>query len=325
MLEHFYSRKDILEKAIYRAIQQKKEPKEVYGLISEFIDLGGKRFRPLLLLSTCSLVGGKIKDAINAAVAIELFHNFTLIHDDIEDNSILRRGKECLHIKYGLPLAINAGDGLFMLVWKEATKIKKHNLAAQQILLKSFTSVLEGQAIELSWYRTNNWNLDQKDYFNMAGGKTASLISGASELGALLGDATAKQRKLLAEFGYNLGLAFQIQDDILNLVGTEEEYKKEVGGDIKEGKRTLIILHCLKNLQEDEKTKLKEILTKKENTEQEIKWVIEKVKQTKSIDYAKNISKQMVDRCLKILDKFEDNQDKQDLRELALFTINRRT
>ena len=325
MLEHFYSRKEILEKEIYRAIHQKKEPREVYGLISEFIELGGKRFRPLLLLSTCSLVGGKIKDAMNAAVAIELFHNFTLIHDDIEDNSIMRRGQKCLHIKYNVPLAINAGDGLFMLVWNEATKIKKHNFAAQQILLKSFSSVLEGQAIELSWYMTNNWNLNERDYFKMAGGKTASLISGAAELGALLGDATLKQRKLLAEFGYNLGLAFQIQDDILNLVGREEKYKKEVGGDIKEGKRTLIILHCLKNLSENEKTKLKEILAKNGNTEHEVKWVIEKVQQTGSIEYAKNVSKKMIKRCLKILDNFEDNQDKQDLKELALFTINRET
>ncbi|MEM3362380.1 MAG: polyprenyl synthetase family protein [Candidatus Anstonellaceae archaeon] len=325
MLEHFYSRKELIEKSLRNYFKKKTKPKEVYSLIKEFVLNEGKRLRPLLVLSSCSMVGGKISDSIDAALAVELFHNFTLIHDDIEDNSIMRRGKPCLHIKYGLPLSLNAGDGLFMLVWEAALNIKKYNLEAQKILLEAFTAVLEGQAIELSWYKYNRWDLDTNDYLKMVGGKTASLLAGCCKVGGLLGGATKKQQQALYNYGYYLGIGFQIQDDVLNLVGDEKKYKKEIGGDIKEGKRTLMVLHCLQTLPKSESQKLKAILSSTSNTAQEVKWAIDKIKESGSIDYAKNYAEKLIKKSLSYLDDFEDNLDKKDLVELANFVLSRET
>ena len=169
---------------------KKKEPGEVYGLLSKFILVEGKRLRPALCISSCKAAGGSAADAICAATAIEMFHNFTLIHDDIEDASIMRRGGPCLHIRHGLPLALNAGDGLFMLVWREALRIKgKKSVEAQQRLLASFTQVLEGQAVELGWHRSGRFDIDEREYYQMAGGKTGALIAVSCEVGALLGGA----------------------------------------------------------------------------------------------------------------------------------------
>ncbi|MFN3910391.1 MAG: polyprenyl synthetase family protein, partial [Candidatus Anstonellaceae archaeon] len=218
---------------------------------------------------------------------------------------------------------LNAGDGLFMLVWKAALNIKKYNLEAQQILLDSFTSVLEGQAIELSWYKQNKWDLSLSDYFKMAGGKTASLIAGCSKVGALLGGASKKEQEALFNYGYSLGLAFQIQDDILNLIGDEKTYKKEIGGDISEGKRTLMVLHCLNNLPQADSSKLKIILSSQNTSKEDIGWVINKIKETNSIEFAKKYSFKLIKKAENYLRNFEDNQDKKDLIDLAKFVVNR--
>jgi geranylgeranyl diphosphate synthase type I len=323
MLEHFYSRKELFEKNLKKFILKKKKPVQVYGLINEFISRGGKRLRPLLVLSSACAVGGKESDAMDAAIAVELFHNFTLIHDDIEDNSQLRRGLPCLHIKYGIPLSLNAGDGLFMLVWQAALNIKKQNLLAQKILLNSFSSVLEGQAIELSWYEQNIFDLSISDYLKMIGGKTASLLEGCARVGALLGGGTKKEQNALASYAYNLGLAFQIQDDILNLIGDQEKYKKEIGGDIVEGKRTLIVIDCLKKLDQTEKQKLLNILSKKSNTPDEISWAIEKFKQTNSISFAKNYAQNLVKKAVLSLKPIKNSKDKSDLIDLATYVLSR--
>ncbi|MEM4348597.1 MAG: polyprenyl synthetase family protein, partial [Candidatus Anstonellaceae archaeon] len=193
---------------------EKKKPFEVYGLLSEFLLRRGKMLRPALCLAACKATGGRInRDAIHAAAAIEMFHNFTLIHDDIEDGSLLRRGVPCMHIKYGVPLALNAGDGLFMLVWQEMMKIRKNKELAQTRLLDAFTGVLEGQAIELGWYWKNEWDVGEEDYFEVIKGKTGCLIAGACEVGGIVGGATKAQQKALYEFGMGIGVGFQIMDD----------------------------------------------------------------------------------------------------------------
>ena len=162
-VEKFFVQKSgLVEKKIGEIVPKGSEPAEVYGLIWDLVDRGGKRLRPALSLLSCEAVGGWEEDALGAAAAIEMFHNFTLIHDDIEDCSLLRRGKPCLHVQYGVPLALNAGDGLFMMVWKAAMGVGwnfEENKIAQKMLLEAFTKVLEGQAIELGWYYKNNWDV----------------------------------------------------------------------------------------------------------------------------------------------------------------------
>jgi geranylgeranyl diphosphate synthase type I len=310
-----------VKKRLAQIFSSKKEPFEVYGLLKEFMQLQGKFIRPALCIASCKAVGGSPKKALHAACAIELFHNFTLIHDDIEDNSLLRRGVPCLHVKYGLPLAINAGDGLFMTVWKEALKIESK--FAQERLLEAFTKVLEGQAIELGWYRDNNWDVDEKDYFKMVEGKTAALIGCACELGAYLGNADKKTIKKLSDFGIGIGVGFQIIDDVLNIIGDEKKYGKEIGGDIAEGKRTLMTIRALKNLDEKKSEQLKEILKKKEKTNEEIKKAIELLKESGAVESAKKTADEKINSALKNLEVLNESKEKEILIKLANYIAKR--
>jgi geranylgeranyl diphosphate synthase, type I len=323
-LSSFYEDIPIIEKKMEEIIPRDSHPKEVYGLIWEFLDLGGKRFRPMLCLQSSLAVGGKKEDSLYAATAIELFHNFTLVHDDIEDDSKMRRGKDCLHIKYGIPLAINSGDGLFMMVWRCALKIQSPRLLeAQSILLDAFSKVLEGQGMELCWHKDNSWDITEEDYFKMIGGKTAALIRASSHVGALLGGGTDEQCNALAEYGEKIGLAFQIQDDLLNLIGDEHKYKKEIGGDIAEGKRTLMVIHCLDKLNPTDKQRMKEILGTPGAKRDEIQWCIEKLKSTGSLDYALEYADSLVSQALNLLQKIPDSQTKNLFVSVAKYMVKR--
>ncbi|MEM4633574.1 MAG: polyprenyl synthetase family protein, partial [Candidatus Anstonellaceae archaeon] len=264
---------------------KRRHPFEVYGLLSEFMNVEGKLLRPALCLASCEAVGGRKEDAVSAAVAIEMFHNFTLIHDDIEDNSLLRRGKPCLHIKYGLPLALNAGDGLFMMVWKETLAIPgERREEAQRRLLGAFTKVLEGQAIELGWYLKKKWDVKEKDYRVVVEGKTGALISCACEVGGLLGGAEENVCKALGDFGLGIGVGFQIMDDVLNLIGDEKKYGKEIGGDILEGKRTLITIRALNSLGGEKKTRLERLLKKENKGQKDVEAVISLLEESGAIE-----------------------------------------
>ena len=323
-LERFYSRVSLVEAEMARIVPRDASPAEVYGLIWQFLDLGGKRFRPLLALSAARAVGGREQDALAAAAAIELFHNFTLIHDDIEDNSQMRRGKPCLHISHGTPLALNAGDGLFMMVWRAALGVRSSKSeAVQSLLLSSFTAVLEGQARELGWHARNAWDLSEADYLDMAGGKTAALVSAACGVGATVGGGKPAQAKALAAYGRGIGIAFQIQDDVLNLVGDEAKYKKEIGGDIHEGKRTLIVLHALSRLPKPDAERMRKILGSRAADSGQIEWCISKLKSTGSIDYASDYSRRLVAESLASLAKLPKSEARDELEAVAKFIVER--
>ncbi|MBI4399433.1 polyprenyl synthetase family protein [Candidatus Micrarchaeota archaeon] len=317
------SNSPIIDKEIEKIVPKTSKPFEVYGLIWEFLKRGGKRFRPILCLTSCEAVGGDTKKAMPAAVAIELFHAFTLLHDDLEDDSELRRGKPCLHIIYGVPLAINAGDGMFMLVFRALTKLHyppEKILDVQKVLIKNFTRVLEGQAVELGWRENKIWEISERDYLKMVEGKTGALISAACEVGGILGNGSKKQIAALKDFGMQIGIAFQIQDDILNLVGTEKKYKKEIGGDITEGKRTLMTIHALRN---GNKEKLLKLIGSGAKDKKTIKSAISILKSTSSIDYAKNYAKKIVQNARRKLKIIPNNESRKILLDLADFLINR--
>lgn len=323
-LKRFYSRVASVEEQMARTIPRDAAPAEVYGLIWEFLDLGGKRFRPLLAISAARACGGNDEDVLPAAAAIELFHNFTLIHDDIEDDSQLRRGKRCLHIAHGVPLALNAGDGLFMMVWRAALAIRSPKSSAiQTTLLRSFTAVLEGQAKELGWHRGHAWDLSVDDYLDMVGGKTAALVEASCEVGALCADAKPAQVKALAAYGRSIGIAFQIQDDVLNLTGTEEKYKKEIGGDIHEGKRTLMVMHALSHLSPADSARLRSILDSQTAQEADIEWSIAKMRAAGSIDYASSYANDLVSDSLKQLAKLPKTEAREELEAVARHIIER--
>lgn len=311
-------------KRISSLFGRKREPEAVYGLLSEFLLVEGKRLRPALCLLSCEAVGGKKADAAPAATAIEMFHNFTLIHDDIEDCSQMRRGRPCMHVKYGVPLAINAGDGLFMMVWQEALGITgPRREDAQRRLLSAFTAVLEGQARELGWYWKDRWDVEEEDYLQMVRGKTGALIAVSCEVGALLGGADEKRCAALSRFGMGIGIGFQIIDDVLNVVGDEKKYRKEIGGDVREGKRTLITMWALKRLKGKKRARLAALLKKEGKSEGEVGEVVGLLVESGAAKQAMDFAQTQVDSALQELEALPESSARRELRRLAGYVTKR--
>ena len=300
-----------------------KEPKEVYGLLSGFLSVDGKLLRPALCLASCEAVGGRKEDALPAAAAIEMFHNFTLIHDDIEDCSKMRRGRPCLHVKHGVPLAINAGDGLFMMVWRETLRIGgARREDAQRKLLSEFTKVLEGQAVELGWYRSNKWLVDEWEYFQVVGGKTGALIAASCEVGGFMGGGNEMECRALYDFGMGIGIGFQIVDDVLNITGEEKKYGKEIGGDVREGKRTLLTIRALRALKGNKRQRLAALL-KNANTKKKVKEAIALIKESGVVDGVMLTAQQRINTALSRLRQLPDTPARSDLEELAVYIVKR--
>lgn len=301
-----------------------KAPNEVYGLLSEFLLVEGKQLRPALCIAACSAVGGKAGAALHAATAIEMFHNFTLIHDDIEDGSCMRRGRPCMHMKYGLPLALNAGDGLFMMVWREALNIGgARGVEAQKRLLSAFTQVLEGQAIELGWHQRREWGVGEDDYYRMVEGKTGALIAVSCEVGAFLGGADEKSCKALWRFGMGIGKGFQIIDDALNLVGDEKKYRKEIGGDIREGKRTLMTIWALASLPKGDAAELEGILQKEGKSDVDVSRAIALVRKSGAVERATKTADGIVKAAMDELSALPKNRGRGDLELIAGYIVAR--
>jgi geranylgeranyl diphosphate synthase type I len=300
-----------------------RRPAEVYGVLEEFIARGGKRVRPVLTLLFTKAYGGSYREALRPAALIEIFHNFTLIHDDIEDNSLLRRGKPTLHIMYGVPIALNSGDALYTFVWNEILKIK--NEEVKFLMGDAFRRVVEGQGKELYWERQKIFDVGERGYIEMVGGKTAALIGAACEVGATVAKKGKKEREAARFFGESIGLAFQIQDDILNLTGTVEEYKKKIGDDITEGKRTLMVIKTLEMAEPRDKKRLIEILSSHTEDEVEISEAIGIIKKYGGIEYARKKAEELVARGISKVEKaLPEGKEKRRIIEIAKYFMTRR-
>jgi geranylgeranyl diphosphate synthase type II len=219
----------------------KRKPSELYDPITYTFNLGGKRIRPLLVLLGCDLFHGDIEKAVPAAIAIELFHNFTLLHDDIMDRAPLRRGKETVYKKWNTNVAILSGDTMFALACSYLAQADPDVLP---LALSEFTNtarlVCEGQQYDMNFETLNAVSIS--DYIEMIRLKTAVLIGCSLKLGAILAKAPAAETDRIYSFGENIGLAFQLQDDLLDVFGEEQKFGKEIGGDILSGKKTFLLL-----------------------------------------------------------------------------------
>lgn len=264
----------------------------LYGPLRTFSDNGGKRHRPLICFAACMAVGGTPDRAVSAAAAIEHFHTAALIHDDIADEAELRRGEPCLHLTEGLGLAINMGDLALSMVngpvvndplLDDATKVR----VIRELIAMTCRTV-EGQALDLGWARDGRYDITPEDYLTMAIHKTAH-YSGAVPLavGAIVGGAADEQVEALRSYGLDTGLAFQIQDDLLNLVGTDEAKKKDFRSDITEGKRTLVVVHALQNASPAARERLIEILSAKERDPEVLAEAVAIMEEAGSIEYAR--------------------------------------
>jgi geranylgeranyl diphosphate synthase type II len=223
----------------------------LFDLILDYPLRGGKALRPALGIATCLGLGGRLEAVLPTAATLELYHNAFLIHDDIEDESWLRRGRPALHIDHGIPIAVNVGDAMMSLSLQPLLdNVERVGLGPALRILKAVARMtrqtVHGQAIELEWVRSNTWRLGDADYLAMVELKTSwySFIT-PLQVGAVAAGARPDQLAPLEVLGRHLGAAFQITDDLLNLRADPEDYGKEIGGDLWEGKRTLMLLHAL--------------------------------------------------------------------------------
>ena len=232
------------QKLINKAISESKYPStppELYQPISYLMDLGGKRLRPACLLMACNLFEDDISKAIKPALGIEVFHNFTLMHDDIMDNAPLRRGKATVHQKWNRSVAILSGDVMLVEAYKLMMQVEPEILAKiLEIFNDTAVGVCEGQQIDMNFESVQDVNIEQ--YINMIRLKTAVLLGGALKIGALIGGSSEADSQLLYQFGEDLGIAFQLHDDILDIYGDPEKFGKQIGGDILSDKKTFMLI-----------------------------------------------------------------------------------
>lgn len=218
-----------------------KQPLELYEPFRYILDLGGKRLRPALVLMGCEMFGGKAEMALPAGVAIEIFHNFSLVHDDIMDKAPLRRNQPTVHTKWNDNIAILSGDVMLVYAYQELLKLPSHHLAAcMQIFNATAIGVCEGQQLDMNFEQRSDVSI--AEYLEMIALKTSVLLGGAMQIGAVLGDATPEQGELMYAFGKNLGIAFQLKDDILDVFGDPSKVGKQPGGDIIARKKTYLLL-----------------------------------------------------------------------------------
>lgn len=223
-----------------------KEPKNLYEPTGYIMNLGGKRMRPVLTLMACDLFGSDFKKALPASMAIEVFHNFSLVHDDIMDDAPLRRGKQTVHEKWNTNTGILSGDAMLINAYQflEAYKGKTLNQLFQ-LFSKTAIEVCEGQQYDVDFEERNDVTIPE--YLKMIEYKTSVLVASALKMGAIIADTDSENQNLIYEFGRNLGVAFQLQDDYLDAFGNPETFGKQVGGDIIENKKTFLYLRAMES------------------------------------------------------------------------------
>jgi geranylgeranyl diphosphate synthase type II len=244
MTRHFDRRYDRLRQSVDRrlaAMALHGAPEELRQACRYVLTGGGKRLRAVLVLLSAEAVGGTAPLALDAAAAVEIMHNFTLVHDDVMDHARTRRGRPTVHVRWNLNTALLTGDTLLAIAYKNLLhKRYVDDCRIARLFTQGVIDVCEGQALDMEYEKRENVSV--REYFAMIEKKTGRLISTATELGACIGGGTATQARALHRFGHYLGRAFQLQDDLLDVFGSEEELGKTIGGDIIEGKRTFLLL-----------------------------------------------------------------------------------
>lgn len=286
---------------------------------------GGKMLRPALTLITSEAVGGSSENALKSAAAIELIHTFSLIHDDIMDDDDMRRGMPSVHKVWGENLAILAGDTLFSKAFEIIMSSNQEANTPDQInktlatLADACVKICEGQASDMSF--EDRFDVSEDEYMDMIFKKTGALIAAATKAGAIMGGASDEVIDAMYEYGRLIGLAFQIQDDYLDLVSDEETLGKPIGSDIAKGKMTVIAINGLANC--DDSNRLLEILKNSKNTQEDVVEAIDILDKCGSIEYARNLAQENVMKAREILEILPDSSNKQILTEIANFVLER--
>ncbi|MGQ7868917.1 polyprenyl synthetase family protein [Sunxiuqinia sp. sy24] len=254
----------------------KTQPINLYQPIEYTLHMGGKRLRPVMLLMACDLFGGDVNVALQAALAVEVFHNFTLLHDDIMDKAEIRRNQPAVHKKYNENVAILSGDAMSIMAYQYLLKTE-HSAIQQvaQLFSRTAMEVCEGQQYDMDF--ENQANVSIEDYLEMIRLKTAALIAGALKMGALLADAPEADAERIYRFGIKLGLAFQLQDDLLDVFADQAKFGKKIGGDILSNKKTFLLLKALEIASPEQRAELEHWINKTDFDPQEKVAAVKKV------------------------------------------------
>lgn len=297
------------------------EPGTLYQPAAYILGIGGKRIRPVCVLMGNQLFNDIDPDAYHAATAIELFHNFSLIHDDIMDKAPLRRGMQTVHEKYGESTALLAGDVMFVKAYEYLNKIRPAMLQKVLYLFNNTASaVCEGQQLDMDFEKRNMVQMDE--YVNMITLKTSVLLAASLKLGAILGGAGEGNQNHLFEFGKNLGIAFQVQDDYLDAFGNPEKFGKKVGGDIMANKKTFLMIHAFETANTHQLNELKSLI--QNNPTDKVEKILQIFKDCKVDNWAQQLKNKYLQTALMHLEETAVlSKRKKPLQELADYLMMR--
>jgi geranylgeranyl diphosphate synthase type I len=300
-------------------------PETLYKAMRYLPLAGGKRLRPVISMISCEAVNGDIIKAIPLSIACELAHNFTLVHDDIMDKSKMRRGLPSVHIKYGESTAIIAGDLLLIKAFESMHKTTLNFNVFKNVeygLIDCIREISEGQQLDMEFEERKM--VSEQEYLEMIRKKTAVFFQYASEAGAIIGGANTEQSSALSQYGLNLGLGFQIWDDYLDVGSNLETLGKDIGNDIRNGKKTLIACHCLKNAKGKDKNIIDKIFGNPKATDEQVKNIYDLFRKTGSTEYAKEKAINFANIAKTSLNVINNSDAKQILINLADYAINRK-
>jgi geranylgeranyl diphosphate synthase type II len=278
-----------------------------------FISNEGKRIRPLLLLAACNMFEGDLDIAVNPAFGIQMFHNFTLVHDDIMDNSDVRRGRPSVHKKYSENNAIISGDLMMIYAYDYLSKVEVNQV--QEVFSKfneTAARIIEGQQMDIDF--ETRMNVDEAEYIKMIGYKTSVLLAESLRIGGVIANASNKNKELIYNFGLNLGLSFQIKDDWLDAFGTDEKFGKKIGGDILQNKKTILFVKALELADEKAKKKIKALMIHEDENEK-IQQMLNVYNELGINDLIENQMTEYFQKGLSYLEKIQLDEE----RKLPLF------
>lgn len=313
-----------------------REPvRYLYRLVGDYPRRGGRMLRPSLCIATARVFGASIEDAANSAAALELLHNAFLVHDDVEDESEARRGRPTLHALHGVPVAVNVGDALTLLGLRALMQNRSRlgprlTMRVLEEAERMARESIEGQAIELGWRRDNAVALTEDDYLHMVLKKTCWYTAiYPSRIGALIGEGDEHGLDRFVRFGFFLGAAFQIQDDLLNLLGDPARYGKELGGDLWEGKRTLMLIDLVRKADADERARIEAFLAlpRAARRAADVRWLRARMDAHGCLDHARRVAHGLAGaarhECEALYADRSPSQDLQFIRELPAWVLAR--
>jgi geranylgeranyl diphosphate synthase type II len=321
---------DLLKK-VEKSLQEidlPAKPETLYDPYRYALSVGGKRIRPLLTLFACGLCKGNIEKSLPAALAIEILHNFTLVHDDIMDSADTRRGEPSVFKKWDENVAILSGDVMFADAYQKLgfygheDEFSKEEFAAlHDVFVRTVVTVCEGQALDMEF--VDRTDVKHEEYIEMIAGKTSALLSGALEMGAIVAHASTQKREELAQLGFEMGIAFQIQDDLLDATADPEKFGKRPGGDIFEGKKTYLTILALERADARQASLIRETLDNDNPAEEDVDNVLDIMDQLKVLDDVAREVDEHYKKAFQLLEKFESSDYKQELENLLIFLQNR--